>query len=423
MLVHSAKQLLTLAGPPQRGDVLGDLGIIPNGAVLVREGLIYALGPSDELIEEYPNELQIDASNRVVMPGFIDPHTHVIWAGDRAAEFELRLEGKSYLEILEAGGGIISSVRAVREASSETLIEETRSRLWRMFSHGTTTIEAKTGYGLEMETELRMLDVLLALNKEGPWDIVPTFLGAHAIPPEYKDDPQGYTDHICTDMLPAVKRWWKDNTSSPTLPFVDVFCETGAFSLKQSRAILETAKDLGFPLKIHADEFDNLGGTSLGAELGAVSADHLVATSPEDIKALGESDTVAVGLPGTPFGLSEEKYTPAKDILAAGGILAIASDLNPGTSWCENIQMTLAIACRYMRLTPAQAIAAATINAAAAIDRAAILGSLEVGKLADILILSIPDYRHLGYQYGTNLVHTVIKKGEVFEIPPLIKKG
>jgi imidazolonepropionase len=292
-----------------------------------------------------------------------------------------------------------------------------------MFSHGTTTVEAKTGYGLETEAELRMLEVLLALDKQGPWDITPTFLGAHAIPPEYKDDSQGYTDHICTDMLPTVKRWWEDNAPFPILPFVDVFCETGAFSLAQSRAILETAKDLGFPLKIHADEFDNLGGTSLGVELGAVSADHLVAASPEDIKALGDSDTVAVGLPGTPFGLAEEKYTPAKDILAAGGILAIASDLNPGTSWCENIQMTLAIACRYMRLTPAQAIAAATINAAAAIDREAILGSLEVGKLADILILSVSDYRHLGYRYGTNLVHTVIKKGEVYEIPPPKKKG
>ena len=422
MLIHSAKQLLTIAGPPQRGDVLGDLGIIPNGAVLVRDGLIYALGPTDDLIEEYPNEPQIDASNRVVMPGFVDPHTHVIWAGDRAAEFELQLEGKSYLEILEAGGGIISSVRAAREASSETLMEETRSRLWRMFSYGATTIEAKTGYGLETETELRMLEVLLALDKEGPWDIAPTFLGAHAIPPEYKDDTQGYTDHICTDMLPALKRWWEDNGASLTPPFVDVFCETGAFNLAQSRRILETAKDLGFPLKIHADEFDNLGGTSLAVELGAVSADHLVATSPEDIKALGDRDTVAVGLPGTPFGLAEKAYTPAKEILAAGGILAIASDLNPGTSWCENIQMTIAIACRYMRLTPAQAIAAATINAAAAIDRAVILGSLEVGKLADILILSVSDYRHLGYRYGTNLVHTVIKKGEVFEIPP-IKKG
>ena len=416
MLIHSAKQLLTIAGPPQRGDILGSLGIIPNGAVLVRDSLIYALGPTDELIEEYPNEPQIDASNRVVMPGFVDPHTHVIWAGDRAAEFELRLEGKSYLEILEAGVGIISSVRAAREASSETLMEETRSRLWRMFSYGATTIEAKTGYGLETETELRMLEVLLALDKEGPWDIAPTFLGAHAIPPEYKDDTQGYTDHICTDMLPALKRWWEDNGASLTPPFVDVFCETGAFNLAQSRRILETAKDLGFPLKIHADEFDNLGGTSLAVELDAVSADHLVATSPEDIKALGDRDTVAVGLPGTPFGLAEKAYTPAKEILAAGGILAIASDLNPGTSWCENIQMTIAIACRYMRLTPAQAIAAA------AIDRAVILGSLEVGKLADILILSVSDYRHLGYRYGTNLVHTVIKKGEVFEIPP-IKKG
>jgi imidazolonepropionase len=350
------------------------------------------------------------------MPGLVDPHTHVIWSGDRAAEFEMRLEGKTYLEVLEAGGGILSTVRATREAQTNDLFEQTKDRLWRMFYHGTTTVEAKTGYGLEMDTELRLLDVLLALDEEGPWDLAPTFLGAHAIAPEYEGDPEGYTEDICRLMLPSLKRWWQAHAADRRLPFVDVFCETGAFNLDQSRRILETAKRLGFPLKIHADEFDNLGGTSLAVELGAVSADHLVAISQKDIKALAKSDTVAVSLPGTPFGLADGKYTPAREILAGGGILALASDLNPGTSWCESMQMVIAIACRYMRLTPAQAIAAATINAAAAIERADQIGSIEVGKQADLLVLDVPDYRHLGYRYGTNLVHTVIKKGVVYEV-------
>ena len=416
MLIHSAAQLLTLSGQPQRGDTLGDLGIIAHGAVLVQDGLIQAVGPTDELQAAYPHEPQLDVTNRVVMPGLVDPHTHVIWSGDRAAEFEMRLEGKTYLEVLEAGGGILSTVRATREAHTNDLFEQTKDRLWRMFYHGTTTVEAKTGYGLEMDTELRLLDVLLALDEEGPWDLAPTFLGAHAIAPEYEGDPQGYTEEICRVMLPSLKQWWQAHAAERRLPFVDVFCETGAFNLDQSRRILETAEKLGFPLKIHADEFDNLGGTSLAVELGAVSADHLVAISQKDIKTLAKSDTVAVSLPGTPFGLAEGKYTPAREILAGGGILALDSDLNPGTSWCDSMQMVIAIACRYMRLTPAQAIAAATINAAAAINRADQIGSIEVGKQADLLVLNVPDYRHLGYRYGTNLVHTVIKNGVVYEV-------
>jgi len=257
------------------------------------------------------------------------------------------------------------------------------------------------------------LQALLELNAEGPLEIVPTWLGAHAIPPEFKTDPDAYTDLICQSMLPEVKTWWRMHAPQLPLPFVDVFCETGAFTLVQSRRILETAIRLGFPVKIHADEFDNLGGASLAAELGAASADHLVKTSREDIIALAKGNTVAVALPCTPFGLAEQHYTPAKDILAAGGLLAVASDLNPGTAWCGNMQFVIALACRYLKLTPAQAIAAATINAAAAIQRADRIGSLEVGKQADILVLSVSDYRHLGYQFGTNLVNTVIKRGQV----------
>ena len=413
MLIHHASQLITLQGGPQRGTDLGRLGLIENGAVLVRGETIAAIGNSDDMIRRYPDEPRLDAGGRVVMPGFVDPHTHLVWVGDRAAEFEMRLEGRTYLDILAAGGGILSTVRATRAASLEKIKSETRERAEMILKLGTTTAEAKTGYGLESASELLQLQALLELNAEGPLEIVPTWLGAHAIPPEFKTDPDAYTDLICQSMLPEVKTWWQMHTPQLPLPFVDVFCETGAFTLVQSRRILETAIRLGFPVKIHADEFDNLGGASLAAELGAASADHLVKTSREDIIALAKGNTVAVALPCTPFGLAEQHYTPAKDILAAGGLLAVASDLNPGTAWCGNMQFVIALACRYLKLTPAQAIAAATINAAAAIQRADRIGSLEVGKQADILVLSVSDYRHLGYQFGTNLVNTVIKRGQV----------
>ncbi len=413
MLIHHASQLITLQGGPQRGIDLGRLGLIENGAVLVRGETIAAIGNSDDMIRRYPDEPRLDAGGRVVMPGFVDPHTHLVWVGDRAAEFEMRLEGRTYLEILAAGGGILSTVRATRAASLEKIKSETRERAEMILKLGTTTAEAKTGYGLESASELLQLQALLELNAEGPLEIVPTWLGAHAIPPEFKTDPDAYTDLICQSMLPEVKTWWRMHAPQLPLPFVDVFCETGAFTLVQSRRILETAIRLGFPVKIHADEFDNLGGASLAAELGAASADHLVKTSREDIIALAKGNTVAVALPCTPFGLAEQHYTPAKDILAAGGLLAVASDLNPGTAWCGNMQFLIALACRYLKLTPAQAIAAATINAAAAIQRADRIGSLEVGKQADILVLSVSDYRHLGYQFGTNLVNTVIKRGQV----------
>jgi imidazolonepropionase len=412
MLIHSATQLLTLTGGPQRGKFLGRLGLISDGAVLIRNGQIVAVGLTSQLRFIYPNEPTLDASGHVVLPGFVDPHTHALWAGDRAAEFEQRLHGMNYIEILSAGGGILATVRSTRQASVEQLCYETRPRLKTMFAHGTTTAEIKTGYGLETATELRMLDAIIQLGAEGPLEIVPTFLGAHAIAPEYKGDPQAYTDLVCSEMLPAVRQ----RCQSGSLPFVDVFCETGAFNLAQSRQILETARSLGFPLKIHADEFDNLGGASLAAELGAVSADHLVTTSPADVAALASGDTVAVGLPCTPFGLADPAYTPARAILEANGLLALATDINPGTAWCESMQFAIALACRYMKLNPAQAIAAATINAAAAIGRADRIGSIEPGKQADLLLLTVPDYRHLGYRFGANLVHTVIKRGQIYPV-------
>jgi imidazolonepropionase len=309
----------------------------------------------------------------------VDPHTHVIWAGDRAREFGMRLEGAKYLDILAAGGGILSTVRETRAASIQELVRQTRPRLERMFAHGTTTVEAKTGYGLETAAELKLLEALLQLQDALPIEIAVTFLGAHAIAPEHKEDAQGYTELICAEMLPAASEWWRAHAAARPLPFVDVFCENKAFTLEQSRQILTRARELGFPLKIHADEFDNLGGASLAVELGAVSADHLVKTSASDIAALGPSETVAVSLPCTPFGLAEGEYTPAKQIIEADGILALATDCNPGTAWNESMQFAIALACRFLGLTPAQAIAAATINAAYAIRRDGSVGSLEVG--------------------------------------------
>jgi imidazolonepropionase len=416
MLIHSSTQLLTLAGGPQRGHALGTLGIIENGAVVVRDEKIVAVGTTAELKTSYPDEPTLDASGCVLMPGFVDPHTHVIWGGDRANEFEKKMAGAAYLDILAGGGGILSTVRATRTASIESLIAQTRPRLLRMFAHGTTTVEAKTGYGLQTATELRLLKALLTLDDETPIDLAFTFLGAHAIAPEYKDDPQGYTDLVCETMLPMLCQWWEVHAPRQPLPFVDVFCEDKAFDLEQSRQILTKARSLGFPLKIHADEFDNLGGASLAVELGAASADHLVKTSDTDIAALGKSDTVAVSLPCTPFGLAEKDYTPARKLMEADAILALATDCNPGTTWNESMQFVIALACRAMKLTPAQAIAAATINSAHAIRRSDTIGSIEVAKQADMLILSVPDYRQLGYRYGTNLVRQVIKRGRVYSV-------
>ena len=413
LLIHNASQLLTLAGGPQRGDTLGTLGIIPDGAILVEDDRILSVGISFDLLRQYPHATRLDAAGKVVLPGFVDPHTHAVWAGDRAAEFEMRLQGKTYMQILAAGGGILSTVQATRACSLEELIRETRPRLHQAFIHGTTTMEVKTGYGLDLATELKQLQAILELNTEGPLTLVPTYLGAHAIPPEFAEDPDGYTTFICDEDLPGVNRWWQANAPFSVLPFVDVFCEKGAFNLTQTQRILTCAKMLGFPLKIHVDEFENLGGASLAVELGAVSADHLVKTSSTDIHALGASNTVAVSLPGTPFGLGQCEYSPAKQLLAANGILALATDLNPGTTWCESMQFIIALACRYMGLTAAQAIAASTINAAAAIQCQHLIGSLETGKQADLLILSVDDYRHLGYRVGTNLVSYVIKKGVV----------
>jgi len=410
LLIHSASQLLTIPNGPQRGNAIGELGIIEDGAVAVYEGKIVATGTTAELRQRYQADTLIDASGRVVMPGFVDPHTHAVWAGDRANEFEMRLAGATYMDIMNAGGGIMSTVRETRGATVDQLVAETKPRLQRMLQYGTTTVEVKTGYGLETATELRLWETIGRLQTEMQLDVVGTFLGAHAMPEDYKGREEAYVDLVVNEMLPAIKN---AQVTMHNPQFADVFCEDGAFTVAQSRRVLERAKELGFGLKIHSDEFKGLGGTLLGVELGAISSDHVVFTPDEDIAALGNSNTAAVALPPTPFSLAQREFTPAKKFLEAGAILAIATDCNPGTGWCESMQLVIALACRYMRLTPAQAIVAATINAAYAVGMGDKVGSVEPGKQADLLIMDVPDYRHIGYRFGTNLVQTVIKRGEV----------
>lgn len=411
LLLHSATQLCTVPGPgPQRGVDLGTLGVISDGAVAVEAGKIVDVGPSADLSGRYDARTSINASGCCVLPGFVDPHTHLPWAGDRAGEFEQRVKGAGYMEIMAAGGGIMSTVRATRRATAQELAESNVSRLQRMLEYGTTSAEAKTGYGLQTAAELKQLDAMRLLNERQAVELTYTFLPAHAVPETFEGRTEQYVQLVIDEMLPAGAAWMKENGS---VLFCDVFCEEGVFDVAQTRRILQRAKSLGYRLKVHADEFAGLGGTALAVELGAVSADHLVKTPQEDIAALGQGETIAVGLPGTPFGLGHQEYTPAGQILEAGGALALASDLNPGTCWCESMQMIMALACRYMGLSPAQALAASTLNAAHAIGRSDEIGSLEAGKQADILILTESDYRMLGYRFGTNLVRTVIKHGQV----------
>ena len=426
LVIHSAHQLLTL-GPfakveassavfiapsrPKRGKAMNDLGLIEDGAVAVSRGLVTLVGTTKVVLAQTEADEMIDASNRVVMPGFVDPHTHLVFAGSREDEFESRIRGATYMEIMAAGGGIMSTVRSTRAATLPQLMAQSRERLDRMLSHGTTTAEAKSGYGLNVDDELKMLEAIRQLDATHPVDLVPTFLGAHAVPVEFKGRADEYVEVVINEMLPLAERKLRKDPSVPF--FCDVFCEEGVFSVSQSRRILERAKELGFGLKIHADEFKPLGGTSLGVELGAVSADHLVCTPVEEIEALAGSDTIAVSLPGTPFGLGHHEYTPARQIIEAGGALALATDLNPGTCYCESMQFIIALACRYMRLTPAEAITAATLNAAHAVGLGDRVGSLESGKKADILVLDIPNYLCLGYHFGVNLVERVIKSGRV----------
>ncbi len=418
LLIHNIGQLITLAGAPapRRGAAMRELGIIEDAALAVADGRVLAVGRSADLRPTVQAHAAVDAGGRTIIPGFVDPHTHLPWAGHRAAEFELRLRGATYMQIMAAGGGIVRTVSDTRAAPLEALVAETGSRLDRMLDYGTTTAEAKTGYGLNVADELKQLEAIAALQRTHSVDLAPTFLGAHAVPVEYRGRTDAYVDLVVTEMLPAVRARWtelRDDFGADWPFFCDVFCEDGAFDLAQTRRILEAAQALGFRLKLHVDEFAPLGGTPLAVTLGAVTVDHIVTTPPEHVALLAASATIGVALPGTPFGLAQRDYTPGRALIDQGGALALATDLNPGTTWCESMQMMIALACRYMRLLPAEALTAATLNAAYAVGLGHLVGSLEPGKFADLVVLDADDYRMLGYRYGTNLARVVIKRGAI----------
>lgn len=442
LIVHSAGQLLTLAGRgPCCGAAMNELAWIADGALAIADGRIVAIGTTSEIRSRFRASRTIDATGRVVLPGLIDAHTHPVFAGSRQDEFERRIAGATYLEIMAAGAGIMSTVRATRAATVEQLVAEARPRLARMLAHGTTTAEAKSGYGLTTAAELGTLQAINLLNACQPVELVPTFLGAHAVPEEFAGRAEQYVDLVVNEMLPATasrrglgeaavatrevegrgysvesREYRVEGRGSrvePLAVFCDVFCDEGAFDLAQTRRILVAAKALGLGLKVHADEFLHLGAAELAAELGAVSADHLLRTTAQEMAALARAGVVAVLLPGTPFGLGQQSYADARAMIVAGLPVALGTDLNPGTCYCESMPFIMALACRFMRMTPAEAIVASTVNAAYAIGRGADLGRLQPGYAADVVILDADDYRFLAYRFGTNPVHTVIKRGQV----------
>lgn len=415
LLIHSAAQLVTCASPdgPRRGAAMRDVGLIEDGAIAVEEDRIVAVGSSAELRTAYTAAREIDASGQVVCPGFVDPHTHVIYVGDRTGEFESRIQGKTYMQIMAEGGGIVSTMRAVRAASLEQLIVESRPRLDMMLALGTTTAEIKTGYGLDRDSELKMLHAIAALDDTHVMDLVPTFMGAHAVPPEYRGRTDEFVELVVHDMLPAARDWYAaTNFYCANTPFfVDVFCENNAFDVDQSRRILQTGADLGLRVKAHVDEFTALGGVTLGIDLGAVSLDHLDVTNPAEATALAASDTAAVIMPAVNFNLGSAHFADARALIDAGAIVALATDINPGSAPCPSMPLVMAIGCRYQRLLPSEALIASTINAAYAVGLADRTGSLELGKQADLLVVAAPNFRHLAYQFGGNLVRHVVKNG------------
>ena len=415
LLITNIGQLVTCAsgGKPKRGAEMRDVGIIANGAVAIKDGKFEAVGTSDEINTVYTADEVIDAGGKVVCPGFVDPHTHIVFAGDRLNEFELKIKGAEYLEILANGGGIVSTVKHTRDASFDELVEQSRKRLDKMLACGTTTAEIKTGYGLNTETELKMLRVIEELDKTHSIDLVPTFLAAHAVPPEFKENSDGYVDLICGEMLPAASVWYEASHFSVigTPFFADVFCEKNAFDLDQSRRVLETAASLGFRLKAHVDQFTNLGGSAFSIASDAVSIDHLDAISDDEIESLAKSDTVGVVIPTENFSAGKPQFANARKMIDAGCAMAISTDYNPGSAPCPSMPMAMAISTRYQKLLPSEALIASTLNAAFAIGLGKTHGSIEVGKVADLVILDMKDYRPLAYEFGGDQLGPVIKAG------------
>ncbi|MCO5204728.1 MAG: imidazolonepropionase [Anaerolineae bacterium] len=418
LIVYNTSQLLTMPsqdGGPQRRAVMGNLGAVANGAVAIQDGLIVAVGDSADILAAYSAERTIDAQGNAVIPGLIDCHTHAIYGGDRAHEFEMRIQGATYMDIMAAGGGIVSTMQNTRDADEDELAAAAQKRLDEMLHLGTTTVEIKSGYGLNLATELKMMRVMERLNSVVSAEIVPTFLGAHTVPPEYKGNADGYVDLVVDEMIPAVTDWFAQSQfaadGSPL--FIDVFCEDHAFDIAQTKRILRAGQAAGMGVKIHVDQFNALGGLPLALELGATSADHLEVTRGAAIGRIAASNTVAVLLPAVNFNLGLTEFAAGRALIDAGAAVALATDLNPGSAPCLSLPFVMGVACRYMRLTPAEALAACTINAAYALNVGDRLGSLEPGKQADLLILDSADYRHLAYQIGGNRVQTVVKRGQI----------
>ncbi|MBP1661869.1 MAG: imidazolonepropionase [Thermoplasmatales archaeon] len=399
LVITHASELLTLKGSqkPRVRQQMRNLSVLKDCSLAVHDGLIVDIGRN----LRYQADTVIDAAGKLVMPGFVDPHTHVVFAGSREFELNLKLAGVPYMEVLKRGGGIFYTVEKTRKASPHQLLSQSKKRLDTMLRYGTTTCEAKTGYGLDVKNELKLLKVQRSLYETHPIDLVSTFLGAHAIPKEM--DAEQYITSIIEEMLPKTQG---------LAQFCDVFCEKGIFSIAQSKKILLAGKRYGLQPKIHADEIVNTGGALLASKIGAISADHLLQSSDAGLRALAKNRIVGVLLPGTPFCLMMEHYAPARKMIDGGVPVALATDLNPNC-WTENMQMIIQLACLKMKMTPAEAIVASTFNAACAIGMQQYIGSLEVGKHADIIILDCPNHQFLPYHFGVNLVQTVVKRGVV----------
>ncbi|HME00994.1 MAG TPA: imidazolonepropionase [Terriglobia bacterium] len=414
LFFQHAEQLLTLAGPrvPRRGNNLNDLGVVRDGALLSAEGKIVAVGPTGDLRGEAQRRKArtIDCLGKVVMPGFIDSHTHLVFAGSRVEDYEQRLRGRSYEEIAAAGGGIGLSARLLREASPRALVAQASAFLEQMAAHGTTTVEVKTGYGLDVANEIKTLEVIRRLQKASPLDLVPTLLAAHAVPPEYRGANNGgagaYVDLVCERLIPEVAR-------RKLAEFVDCFCESIAFSLEDCRRVLATGLRHGLTPRIHAEQLSRTGATWLAIELNAASADHLDHLTMQDLRALARSNVVASLVPGANFHLGLKRYPRGRQLIDAGAAVTLATDFNPGTSPTLNMQFVLALACDAMRFTPAEAISAATINAAYSLRRHHWCGSLEPGKQADLAVMAVDDYRKIPYYFGVNHCVLTVKRGRI----------
>ncbi|WP_165996090.1 imidazolonepropionase [Bacillus sp. Cs-700] len=410
LLIKNAAQLITMSGYSDRPAIkekMSQIGLIENGAVYIEDGIIVEVGASNEMIAKYKDSLalteQIDASGKVVAPGLIDPHTHLVHAGTRENEYAMRLQGKTYMEIMEAGGGIHATTRATQKASYEKLFEQSRKRLNQFLLHGVTTVEAKSGYGLTLEHELKQLEVAKQLHESHPIDVISTFMGAHAIPLSEKSNPETFVSKVISEMIPEV-------ANRKLATFNDVFCERGVFTPDQSKRILEAGKDYGLIPKIHADEIEPYAGAELAASVGAISADHLLRASDQGIKAMAEAGVMGVLLPGTAFFLMAD-FAQARKMIDAGVGVALSTDANPGSSPTLSLPFIMNLGCLKMGMTPEEVLTATTINAAHAVGCADTTGSLETGKKADITIFDVPNYLTLSYQYGMNHVDTVIKGG------------